>query len=49
MTDFEKLVYILNEEGYSNNDIANFLNTSHSSIRSVKVKIQKKIQKNGFE
>jgi len=45
LTDFEKLVYALNEEGYSNSEIANFLNSSQSSIRTIKNKISRKIKK----
>ena len=45
LTDFEKLIYVLNEEGFSNQEIANFLNSSEASIRTMKSKIIKKIQK----
>ncbi|MDP3435622.1 MAG: hypothetical protein Q8S04_00105, partial [Bacteroidales bacterium] len=45
LTDFEKLIFVLNEEGFSNLDIANFLNSSEASIRTMKGKILKKIQK----
>lgn len=45
LTDFEKLIYVLNEEGYTNLEIANFLNSSEASIRTMKGKILKKIQK----
>ncbi len=44
LTDFEKLVYIFNEHGFSNQEIANFLNSSQSSIRTVKGKILRKIK-----
>ena len=49
LTDFEKLVYILSEEGFSNQEIANFLNSSQTSIRTVKGKIVRKIQKQTAE
>ena len=49
LTDFEKLVYALNEEGYSNLEIANFLNSSQSSIRTIKSKILRKMQKTTTE
>lgn len=42
LTDFEKLVYALNEEGYSNLEIAHFLNSSEASIRTIKGKISRK-------
>lgn len=45
LTDFEKLVYALNEEGYSNSEIANFLNSSQSSIRTIRGKVLRKMQK----
>ncbi|PKO99988.1 MAG: hypothetical protein CVU13_00330 [Bacteroidetes bacterium HGW-Bacteroidetes-8] len=45
LTDFEKLIYVLNEEGFSNLEIANFLNSSEASIRTMKGKILKKIQR----
>lgn len=45
LTDFEKLVYALNEEGYSNSEIAYFLNSSQSSIRTIRGKILRKLHK----
>jgi len=45
LTDFEKLVFILSEEGFSNQEIANYLNSSQTSIRTVKGKIVRKTQK----
>lgn len=44
LTDFEKLVYALNEVGYSNVQIAHFLNSSQSSIRTIKGKITRKFK-----
>ena len=44
LTDFEKIIYILAQENLTNAEIANFLNSSQSSIRTMRGKIQKKIQ-----
>lgn len=44
-TDFEKLVYALNKKGYSYSQIANFLNSSQSSVRTIRSKILRKIEK----
>lgn len=49
LTDFEKLVYVLGEEGFSISEIANFLNSSYSSIRTIKGKIARKINKSEEE
>lgn len=49
LTDFEKLVYVLCEEGFSISDIAKFLNSSYSSIRTIKGKITRKINKSEEE
>ncbi len=49
LTDFEKLVYILSEDGFSNSDIANLLNSSPPSIRTMRGKINRKIHKNSGE
>ncbi len=49
LTDFEKIIYILSQENLSNTEIANFLNSSQSSIRTMRGKIQKKIQNNDAE
>lgn len=49
LTDFEKLVFTLSEMGYNNSDIANFLNSSQSSIRTMRGKIMRKMHKNSQE
>lgn len=49
LTDFEKMVYGLNKVGYSNTEIANFLNSSQSSIRTIKGKISRKLKTNENE
>jgi DNA-binding NarL/FixJ family response regulator len=49
LTDFEKLVYVLGEEGFSISEIAKFLNSSYSSIRTIKGKITRKINKSEEE
>ncbi len=46
LTDYEKLIYVLSEDGFSNQEIGDFLNTTQSSIRSLKGRIHKKIQQN---
>lgn len=46
LTDYEKLIYILSEDGFTNQEIGDFLNTTQSSIRSLKGRIHKKIQQN---
>ncbi len=45
LTDFEKMVFILNSQNYSIEEIAFFLNTSTSSIKTLKRKIEIKLQK----
>lgn len=49
LTDFEKLVFVLGEEGFNNSQIADFLHSSQSSIRTIRGKILKKINKNDAE
>ncbi len=46
LTDYEKLVFILSEDGFSNQEIGDFLNTTQSSIRSLKGRIHKKVFQN---
>ncbi len=46
LTDYEKLIYILSEDGFSNVEIAGFLNTTQSSIRSLKARLSKKFNGN---
>jgi tetratricopeptide (TPR) repeat protein len=49
LTDFEKLIYILSEDGFSNSEIANLLNSSPPSIRTMRGKINRKIHKKTYE
>jgi tetratricopeptide (TPR) repeat protein len=49
LTEFEKLVFVLGEEGFNNSQIADFLHSSQSSIRTTRGKILKKISKNYAE
>lgn len=44
LTDFEKLVFALNEERYNQLEIAHFLNSSEASIRTIKGRIVRKMQ-----
>ncbi len=45
LTDFEKMVFILNNQNYSVDEIASFLNTTTSSVKTLKRKIEIKLEK----
>lgn len=49
LTDFEKMVYLLGREEYNNHEIAHLLNSSSSSIRTIRSRLQKKIENNSSQ
>lgn len=46
ITDFERMVLVLEKEGFSMPEIAYFLNSSNTSIRTIRGKVVRKISKN---